>query len=135
MVVDLFIIPGHFFTPAIIEKRPPLPPTARRAGWIGSNILLRALPSDARVVVVSDEQAVPPEDVRNAWSQFAFLEAGFILKEDIIKAQWNTQTEGLWANLSRDKNFLLIMHEHLYVFRKPQPGEKTRSYHESMRWW
>ena len=31
--------------------------------------------------------------------------------------------------------FLLIMHEHLYVFRKPQPGEKTRSYHESMRWW
>ena len=65
----------------------------------------------------------------------AFLEAGFILKEDIIKAQWNTQTEGLWSRLSRDKNFLLIMHEHLFVFRKPDPEEKTRPYAESMRWW
>ena len=65
----------------------------------------------------------------------AFLEAGFILKEDIIKAQWNTQTEGLWSRLSRDKNFLLIMHEHLFVFRKPGPEEKTRPYGESMRWW
>jgi DNA modification methylase len=54
----------------------------------------------------------------------AFLEAGFILKEDIIKAQWNTATEGLWANLSREKNFLLIMHEHLFIFRKPAVGER-----------
>ena len=65
----------------------------------------------------------------------AFLEANFILKEDIIKAQWNTQTENLWSRLSRDKNFLLIMHEHLFVFRKPGPEEKTRPYAESMRWW
>ncbi|MSQ12408.1 MAG: hypothetical protein EXR48_06940 [Dehalococcoidia bacterium] len=65
----------------------------------------------------------------------AFLEAGFILKEDIIKAQWNTQTEGLWANLSWKKNFLLIMHEHLFVFRKPAQGEETRLLAESGRWW
>ena len=65
----------------------------------------------------------------------AFLEAGFILKEDIIKAQWHTQTEGLWSRLSRDKNFLLIMHEHLFIFRKPQQDENTRPYFESMRWW
>ena len=65
----------------------------------------------------------------------AFLEAGFILKEDIVKAQWNTQTEGLWSRLSRDKNFLLIMHEHLFVFRKPGSEEKVRPYGESMRWW
>ena len=65
----------------------------------------------------------------------AFLEAGFVLKEDIIKAQWNTQTQGLWANLSRNKNFLLIMHEHLFIFRKPEQDEATRPYHESMPWW
>lgn len=61
----------------------------------------------------------------------AFLQAGFLLKEDIIKAQWNTQTEGLWGRLSRDKNFLLIMHEHLFVFRKPVVGEDVRPYKES----
>ena len=65
----------------------------------------------------------------------SFLEAGFILKEDIVKAQWNTQTEGLWSRLSRDKNFLLIMHEHLFVFRKPGLEEKVRGYGERMRWW
>jgi DNA modification methylase len=65
----------------------------------------------------------------------AFLEAGFALKEDIIKAQHNTQTEGLWANLSRKQNFLLIMHEHLFVFRKPLPGESRKPFLESTRWW
>jgi len=73
MVTDLFIVPGYFFTPATIEKRPPLPLTARRAGWIGSNILLNALPLDARVSVISDGLTLSPEDVRNKWSQFAFL--------------------------------------------------------------
>ncbi len=61
----------------------------------------------------------------------AFLQAGFILKEDIIKAQWNTQMEGLWQRLSRDKNFLLIMHEHLFIFRKPADGENIRPFKES----
>lgn len=64
-----------------------------------------------------------------------FLDAGFVLKEDIIKAQWHTQTEGLWANLSRGYNFLLIMHEHLFVLRKPAPGENLHPYLESRSWW
>ncbi len=76
VVMDLFIIPGHFITPAIVEKRPPLPPTARRAGWVGSNILLRALPGDACVSVVVNETVLPSQDVRNAWSRFAFLGQG-----------------------------------------------------------
>ena len=76
MVVNLFIVPGYFITPAIVEKRPPLPPTARRAGWIGSNILLRALPEDARVSVVANEKVLPSQDVRNTWSRFAFLGQG-----------------------------------------------------------
>ena len=87
VVVDLFVIPGHFFTPAIIEKRPPLRSAARRAGWVGSNILLRALPPDARIVVMADEQAVPAEEVRNAWSQFAFLGTG-----ENAKGGWGADT-------------------------------------------
>jgi type II restriction enzyme len=34
-VVNLFIVPKHFFVPEIIEQRKPLAATARRAGWIG----------------------------------------------------------------------------------------------------
>lgn len=40
IVKDLILIPKHFFVPDIIEKRNPLKASARRAGWIGCNILL-----------------------------------------------------------------------------------------------
>jgi len=47
-----------------------------------------------------------------------FLEAGFTLKEDIIKQQHNCKATGFWVKKSQDYNFLLIMHEHLFVFQK-----------------
>lgn len=47
-----------------------------------------------------------------------FLDAGFQLKEDIIKRQFNCKATGFWVNKSKDANFLLIMHEHLFVFQK-----------------
>lgn len=47
-----------------------------------------------------------------------FLNAGFQLKEDIIKRQFNCKATGFWAKRSREYNFLLIMHEHLFVFEK-----------------
>jgi len=31
-------------------------------------------------------------------------------------------------------DFLLIAHEHLYVFRKPEKDEKISQFKESMRW-
>ncbi len=47
-----------------------------------------------------------------------FLEAGFELKEDIIKRQFNCKATGFWVTKSKESNFLLIMHEHLFVFQK-----------------
>ena len=47
-----------------------------------------------------------------------FLEVGFSLKEDIIKHQHNCKATGFWVNKSKEYNFLLIMHEHLFIFQK-----------------
>ncbi|MDD2516528.1 MAG: DNA methyltransferase [Candidatus Gracilibacteria bacterium] len=47
-----------------------------------------------------------------------FLRAGFILKEDIIKQQHNCKATGFWVKKSQEANFLLIMHEHLFIFQK-----------------
>jgi DNA modification methylase len=47
-----------------------------------------------------------------------FLKVGFILKEDIIKRQFNCTATGFWVKKSKESNFLLIMHEHLFVFQK-----------------
>ena len=47
-----------------------------------------------------------------------FLKVGFELKEDIIKHQHNCKATGFWVNKSKEYNFLLIMHEHLFIFEK-----------------
>jgi len=47
-----------------------------------------------------------------------FLKAGFALKKDVIKRQFNCKATGFWVNKSREANFLLIMHGHIFVFQK-----------------
>ncbi len=49
-----------------------------------------------------------------------FLDAGFILKEIVIKEQHNCKATEFWHQKSIDFNFLLIAHEYLFIFRKPQ---------------
>lgn len=47
-----------------------------------------------------------------------FQEAGFKIKEIIIKEQHNCSTTGFWRKSSVKYNFLLLAHEYLFVFRK-----------------
>jgi type II restriction enzyme len=72
-VTDLFFVPKHFFTPAIIEARPPLSPTARRAGWVGSKIVLRDVPESGKVWFIRGGAALEPEAVREQWRSTLFL--------------------------------------------------------------
>jgi len=63
-----------------------------------------------------------------------FLNEGFILREDVIKEQWHTQTmRGRWRK-SYNHDFLLTYHEHLFIFRKPDKDEKTTKFKDSMKW-
>lgn len=61
-----------------------------------------------------------------------FLKAEFILKEDVIKEQWNCRGTGMWRDPSQRYNFLLIMHEHLFVFRKPDRDEDITVFKDSI---
>jgi DNA modification methylase len=47
-----------------VKPNPPLAATARRAGWIGCNILLHQIPQDAKIGVIKEKRPVPPGDVR-----------------------------------------------------------------------
>lgn len=47
-----------------------------------------------------------------------FLKVWFTLKEDIIKVQHNCKATWFWVKKSKEFNFLLIMHEHLFIFKK-----------------
>lgn len=72
-VTDLFIVPRHFFTPAIIVPRPPLGPDARRAGWQGCKIRLAGVPEAGRVHLVRAGVQVPRGDVLEKWRATLFL--------------------------------------------------------------
>lgn len=72
-VLNLFVVPKHFFVREIIEERKPLASTARRAGWIGSNILHSQIPQSGKIVIVQAGRPVPKESVLSKWNRTLFL--------------------------------------------------------------
>lgn len=72
-VNDFFVIPKHFFVSEIIEKRKPLAKTARRAGWMGSNILFSKIPKAGQIFYVEDGREIPKSEVLEKWQKTAFL--------------------------------------------------------------
>jgi type II restriction enzyme len=72
-VHNLILVPSVFFTESVLEKRNPLSPTARRAGWIGCNILLCNVPPDGRIPLVSNDEILPAHTVREKYSKYTKL--------------------------------------------------------------
>ena len=72
-VKDFLIIPKHFFTERIIEKRKPLSHTAKRAGWVGCNINLENIPETGKIFYVKQSQVLPKEFVLKKWESTSFL--------------------------------------------------------------
>jgi type II restriction enzyme len=73
-VKNLILIPHFAFPLSAIEKRKPLSPTARRAGWVGCNILLSAIPADARIPIIAGGRANTARDVRAQFDRIRPLE-------------------------------------------------------------
>ncbi len=51
-IKNFVVIPKHFFIPEIIEKRKPLSSSAKRAGWVGCNILLHNIPESGKIFYI-----------------------------------------------------------------------------------
>ena len=51
-IENLVALHSVFLTPAIVEARNPLGPTARRAGWQGCNLRVDRVPPDGRIALV-----------------------------------------------------------------------------------
>jgi type II restriction enzyme len=72
-VVNLFVVPKHYFVREIIAERKPLADTARRAGWIGSHILLNQIPQSGKIFIVRDGKIEPKDSVLAKWNRTLFL--------------------------------------------------------------
>jgi type II restriction enzyme len=69
MIENLQVVPWTFFSPHLIRPRPPLSPGARRAGWIGCNILLKEIPPDGKIPIISSGLSLPPTLVRERFAR------------------------------------------------------------------
>ena len=67
-VTNLIVIPKFFFVPQIIEQRKPLAPTARRAGWVGCNILFSEIPEQGKIEVIRNSYINSAKDVIEKYS-------------------------------------------------------------------
>jgi len=89
-VANFIVIPKYFFVPEIIEKRKPLSSTARRAGWVGCNILLDTIPESGKIFYIKDGKEESKNKILDNWNKISFLKKTTSLKSkgwilDIIK--------------------------------------------------
>lgn len=73
MVRDLSVIPKQFFVTDLIERRKPLAASARRAGWVGCNILIDKVPKAGRIDLITNRIVVPKDKVIDRWAKTQFL--------------------------------------------------------------
>jgi len=73
IIRNLMLIPRVFFSESAIEKRKPLGAAARRAGWIGCNILLSQIAADGKIAMICEGSPVSEEKVRDEFSRIKKL--------------------------------------------------------------
>ncbi len=79
-VINLLLIPKFFFVPSIIEKRTPLASTARRAGWIGCNILINEVPYQGRIHIINDQKIRNKTEILNEYKHIQGLKTNQLEK-------------------------------------------------------
>jgi type II restriction enzyme len=67
-ITDLLLIPSFCLSTSAIEKRNPLKPTARRAGWVGCNIILDIVPPEGRIPIINAGVIIPKSSVRKRFN-------------------------------------------------------------------
>lgn len=73
-VTNLIVIPKFFFSADMIEKRKPLSQRARRAGWIGCNILFSHIPEQGKIKIIENQSVYDVDDVVNEYARIKKLQ-------------------------------------------------------------
>lgn len=109
-ISDFFVVPKYFFIPEIIEKRKALSENAKRAGWIGSNILFSKIPNSGKIYYIENGKEFSKKEVLEKWQKTAFVKE---IKKDELKG-WIFDILNCVESLSK-KEFEL---KEIYQFEK-----------------
>lgn len=106
-VKNLIAVPSYFLQASSIEKRNPLSQNARRAGWVGCNIITSQIPEAGKISIVSDSLIIKPDMVRKAWGKTHFLST-----EDNLESRgWLLDIIGCIERLNQPEFSLQKMYE------------------------
>ena len=118
-VENVILIPHFAFPLSAIEKRKPLAATARRAGWVGCNILLDAIPPDARISIVSAGKYNSRSAVRAQYARIQPLE-----KIEPAQRGWTLDVLNVVRSLGKPTFFLKEMYEREADLAKLHPANR-----------
>ena len=68
-VTDLLLVPKFFFVESIIEKRKPLSSSARRAGWVGCNIVFGNVPVQGIIKIIENQNVFDTVEIVENYAQ------------------------------------------------------------------
>lgn len=112
-------IHASFLVPEVVEKRPPLGPHARRAGWIGCNIRLDQIARDGEVAVVDAGIVQPVDDVRRRFQRFLPL-----AEKKATQRGWTLLTLRIVRGLGKSSFRLSDMYAREGEFAKAYPENR-----------
>lgn len=120
MVNNFMVIPKHFFVPEIIEKRKPLSSTARRAGWVGCNILLQGIPESGKIFYIKNGQSKDMKDVLAQWQKTLFLRE----EKELQAKGWLLDVMRCVDKLGKNKFTLADIYEYESDLQKLHPNNQ-----------
>ncbi len=118
-VQSLTAIHSSFLTPWVIEQRRPLSVQARRAGWVGCNIRLDRIPSDAEITVIDKGICLPRAEVRGKFQRFLPL-----ANLPAEQRDWTTLTLCITRRLGKPEFQLSDLYDQVGQFAAAYPGNR-----------
>ncbi len=116
-VRTVLLVPHFAFALSALEKRAPLAPTARRAGWVGCNILLDKIPVHARISVVSEGTPHTAREVRSSYNRLRPLE-----KLQVERRGWTLDVLQVVESLGKLEFTLADIYAHADALAKLHPN-------------
>jgi len=115
-VENAMLIPSFGFSLASVEKRKPLASTARRAGWVGCNILLSNIPADLRLPLVTKAQVANADAVREQYRTMSKLR-----HIDVSARGWLLDVLNVARSLNKQEFSLSELYSHDQQLSKLHP--------------
>ena len=115
-VRTVLFVPHFAFALSAVECRKPLASTARRAGWVGCNILLDKIPMHARISVVSEGIPHTRQEVHSSYNRLRPLE-----KLQVEKRGWTLDVLQVVQSLGKLEFTLADVYAHSDSLAKLHP--------------